>query len=104
MFHLSSLKNLGSFVSYEFSLFNTSEHQKSQTVRAFRVLSIGTPSRNHVLPSMRFGVKKRERKVGVAIVSAVWRWYGQNGPNLANFLSFYNLASSKTSPTVKQDI
>ena len=26
------------------------------------------------------------RKVGVAIVLAVWRCYGQNGPNLANFL------------------
>src|ERR1017187_10334913 len=101
---LISLKKLHSFVSYEFSLFNTSENHKSQTVRAFRVLSIGTPSRNHVLPSVRFGVKKSERKVGVAIVSAVWRWFGQNGPNLANFLSFYILASFKTSPAIKQDI
>ena len=86
MFHLISLKKLRSFVSSEFSLFNTSENHKSQTVRAFRVPSIGTPCGNHVLPSVRFGAKTSEIKVGVAIVLAVWRCYGQNGPNLANFL------------------
>ena len=51
---LTALEKLDSFVSYEFSLFNTWENRKSQTTRDFRVPSIGTLSKNHVLPLGRF--------------------------------------------------
>ena len=51
---LTALEKLDSFVSYEFSLFNTWENRKSQTTRDFRVPSIGALSKNHVLPLVRF--------------------------------------------------
>ena len=51
--HLTALKKLDSFVSYEFSLFNTLENGKSQTTRDFRVPSVGALSKNHVLPMVR---------------------------------------------------
>ena len=45
---LTALEKLVSFVSYEFSLFNTWENRKSQTTRDFRVPSIGALSKNQV--------------------------------------------------------
>ena len=51
---LTALEKLDSFVSYEFSLFNTWENRKSQTTRDFQVPSIGAISKNHVLPLVRF--------------------------------------------------
>ena len=50
---LTALEKLDSFVSYEFSLFNTLENRKSQTTLDFRVPSVGSLSKNHVLPLVR---------------------------------------------------
>ena len=51
---LTALEKLDSFVSYEFSLFNTWENRKSQTTRDFLVPSVGALSTNHILPLVRF--------------------------------------------------
>ena len=51
---LTALEKLDSFVSYEFSLFNTWENRKSQTTRDFRVPSVEALSTNHILPLVRF--------------------------------------------------
>ena len=52
--HLTGLEKLDSFVSYEFSLFNTWENHKSQTTRDFGAPSVGALSKNHVLPLVSF--------------------------------------------------
>ena len=88
-------------MSYEFSLFNTSENHKSQTVRALGVPSIGTPCGNHVLPSVRFGAKKREIKVGLPLF---WRFGGvmaKTGQTLptsffVQLYKFQNFTNSET--------
>ena len=84
-----------------FSSFNTSENDKSQTARAFWVPSVEKAFRNHVLPLVRFWVKKSLEKARVGTVSGFEGAIAKTGQTLRPcfFLQlclFHNFTNSKT--------
>ena len=97
---LTALEKLDSFVSYEFSLFNSLENRKSQSTQDIRVPSVGALSKNHVLPLARLWHAQSSTKMAVGLV---WRCQGKNGRNLAEFPSFSKFARVVASQGLEHD-
>ena len=78
MLQLTLLKNIDSFVSYDFLSVPTLKNHISQTTWGFWAKSVGEPFKNHALALVKFQPSKSSKKKGVVMVWHVWRCHGMS--------------------------
>ena len=76
MLQLTLLKNLDSFVSYDFFSVRTLKNHISQTTLNFWAKSVGEPFKNHDLALVKFQPGKSATKKGVVMVWHVCSCHG----------------------------
>ena len=76
MLQLTLLKNVKSFVSYDFLSVPTLKNHISQMTRAFCAKSVATSFKNDFLSVIKFQPRKSCKKKGVSMVWHVWRCHG----------------------------
>ena len=107
MLQLTLLKNLDSFVSYDFFSVWTLKNHISQTTRNFWAKSVGEPFKNHDLALVKFQPGKSSKKKGLSwfgtfVVATAYRG-GLKRAKPCQPLFFLNFYWAETSPMLNHD-